>query len=253
MRCPRLQLGAPACACWLDLVSLTAVSDHAGSSSDGGEWTETEDEADEEAEEAGDVVGELGAIGRRNSLRRDSLSEEVRGPEIDSWSPCPFICMVVLTWARFLDHTGGAAGRGQPTPPGLRLRRRARDAGRAGGGGELQGTLAAAAAERGRSGLGSGGGGRRFRRCPLAADAGGGRCSGRGGRRWARGRSSSRAEEEAQPPWPHHLGRCAGQGSALEHVGPGKWRGRAPGSFPRAAAAACARRRSSHRSQRQRC
>ena len=30
MRCPRLQLGTPACACWLELVSLTRVSDHAG-------------------------------------------------------------------------------------------------------------------------------------------------------------------------------------------------------------------------------
>ena len=30
VRGPRLQLGAPACACWLELVPLTEVSDHAG-------------------------------------------------------------------------------------------------------------------------------------------------------------------------------------------------------------------------------
>ena len=30
VRCPRQQLGAPACACWLELVHLTEVSDHAG-------------------------------------------------------------------------------------------------------------------------------------------------------------------------------------------------------------------------------
>ena len=30
--CPRLQLGAPACACWLELVPRTEVSDHAGGS-----------------------------------------------------------------------------------------------------------------------------------------------------------------------------------------------------------------------------
>ena len=30
VRCPTLQIAAPACACWLELVPLTEVSDHAG-------------------------------------------------------------------------------------------------------------------------------------------------------------------------------------------------------------------------------
>jgi hypothetical protein len=30
VRCPRLQFGTPSCACWVELVPLTGVSDHAG-------------------------------------------------------------------------------------------------------------------------------------------------------------------------------------------------------------------------------
>ena len=32
MRCPRMQIGTPACQCWLELVSLIRVLEHAGMS-----------------------------------------------------------------------------------------------------------------------------------------------------------------------------------------------------------------------------
>ena len=58
-----------------------------------------------EREVAGTVAA-LHATGAKLNRRLGELRAVVGGPGIDSGLPCPFICMAVLTLARFLDHAG---------------------------------------------------------------------------------------------------------------------------------------------------